>query len=315
MPDSIPSDNGPQFAAVLWQRVLKTLGIDTYYATFYHPQTKGQVERFNRTLIKQLRHYVSDHVVTWSRYLSLVVTAYNSQVHSSTGQIPFAFVSPQRLTPVALERPTAGTGPGKKVTPGRAKENFLQRLSSLIPLVRDTMEKAQARYKRAFDKRVQTRREALINGDMVFVTSHENQGGKLVFNTLGPYQILKTDGRRHTIESDDGIRTINGNHATRAPEPPEGDRAWARALTAWRAPLLNRSGDGGCGTTVKWLSGLSLCVCVRTCFVGCPKVRPPLPTESTSQIVPTGPSAPSSHAHTDAHALAPNRITPQIKSH
>jgi len=79
--------------------------------------------------------------------------------------------------------------------------------------------------------------------------------------------------------------------------------------------MLERSGDRGWGTRVKWLSGLSLCVCVRTCFVGCPKVRPPLPAESTSQIVPTGPSAPSSRAHTDAHALAPNRITHQIKSH
>jgi len=69
------------------------------------------------------------------------------------------------------------------------------------------------------------------------------------------------------------------------------------------------------GSTVKWLSGLSLCVLVRTCFVGCPKIRPPVPTESTSQIVPTKPSAPPSRAHTDAHDLAPNRITHQIKSH
>jgi len=122
---------------------------------------------------------------------------------------------------VAIERHAAGTDPGEIVTPGRAKENFLQRLDSLIPLVRDTMEKAQARYKRAFDKRVQARREALRVGDWVFVKSHENQGGKLVLKTLGPYQIMKTDGRRPTIESDDGIRPINGNHATRAPEPPE----------------------------------------------------------------------------------------------
>jgi len=34
--------------------------------------------------------------------------------------------------------------------------------------------------------------------------------------------------------------------------------------------LLKRSGDRGWGTTVKWFSGLSVCVCVRTCFVGCP---------------------------------------------
>jgi len=133
---------------------------------------------------------------------------------------------------VAIERLTVGADTGEIVAPGRAKENFLQRLEALIPLVRDTMEKAQARYKRAFDKRVQARREALRVGDWVFVKSHENQGGKLVFKTLGPYQVLKTDGRRLTIESDDGIRTINGNHATRAPEPPKGDPAWARALAA-----------------------------------------------------------------------------------
>jgi len=66
---------------------------------------------------------------------------------------------------------------------------------------------------------------------------------------------------------------------------------------------------------VKWLSGLSLCVPVRTCFVGCTEVRPLLPTKSTSQIVPTGPNASPSRAHIDAHALAPNRITHQIKSH
>jgi len=79
--------------------------------------------------------------------------------------------------------------------------------------------------------------------------------------------------------------------------------------------VLKRSGNRGWGTTVMWLSGLSLCLCVRTCLVGCPKVRPPLSTESTSQIVLTRPNAPSSRAHTDAHALAPNRITHQIKSH
>jgi len=48
------------------------------------------------------------------------------------------------------------------------------------------MEKATARYKRAFDKRVQVRREALQVEYWVFVQSLENQEGKLVFKTLGP---------------------------------------------------------------------------------------------------------------------------------
>jgi len=73
------------------------------------------------------------------------------------------------------------------------------------------------------------------------VKSHENQGGKLIFKTRGPYQILKTDGRLLTIESDDGIRAINGNHATRAPEPHEGDPVWERALASWQVPAMPSS--------------------------------------------------------------------------
>jgi len=86
------------------------LGISTNYATPYHPQTNGQVERFNTTLVQQLRHYVSEHVVTWARYVVLLVTAYNSQVHSSTGEAPFSFVCPRKLSPVAFQRLTQGTG-------------------------------------------------------------------------------------------------------------------------------------------------------------------------------------------------------------
>jgi len=242
IPDSTLSDNGPQFASVLYQGVLQMLGISTNFATPYHPQTSKQVERFNKTLVRQLRHYVSEHVFSWARYVSLLMTAYNSQVHSSTGEAPFSFVCPRRLDPIAVERLTQGTAEGEStLTPRQAKASFLKRQDEMIPLVQESMDKAQARYKRHFDKRVKSRRQALRVGDWVFVKTHENQGGKLIFKTRGPYQILKTGGRLLTIESDDGIRTNNGNHATRAPEPHEGDPVWERALAAWQVPALPSS--------------------------------------------------------------------------
>ena len=46
IPDSVQSDNGQPFAAVLWQGVLMALGIDTNYATPYHFQNNGKVEQF-----------------------------------------------------------------------------------------------------------------------------------------------------------------------------------------------------------------------------------------------------------------------------
>jgi len=68
------------------------LCISTNFAAPHHPQTTGQLERFNKTLVRQFRHYVSEHVSSWARYVSLLVTAYDSQVHSSTGEAPFSFV-------------------------------------------------------------------------------------------------------------------------------------------------------------------------------------------------------------------------------
>ena len=164
------------------------LGISTNCATPYHPQTNGQVERFNKTLVRQLRHYVSEHVSSWARYVSLLVTAYNSQVHSSTGEAPFFFVCPRRRSPIAVERLTQGPAEGEStLTPSQVKASFLKRLDKMIPLVQESMEKAQARYRRHFDKRVKSRRQALRVGDWVFVKSHENQRGKLIFKTRGPY--------------------------------------------------------------------------------------------------------------------------------
>jgi len=52
------------------------------------------------------------------------------------------------------------------------------------------------------------------------------------------------------------------------------------ALRVETRRLLKRSGDMGWGTTVKWLSGLSLCVCVRTCFVGCLSKAPLFPSRA-----------------------------------
>lgn len=123
--DSILSDNGQQLASFLLQGVMKVLGVETNYATPYNPQTTGQVEHFNKELVRQLPHYVLDHVVTWARYASLLVTTHNSQVYSSTGEAPCAFVFPRRLKPEAIERLTQTMGETPVQAPIQAKASLL----------------------------------------------------------------------------------------------------------------------------------------------------------------------------------------------
>jgi len=47
--------------------VMKVLGTERVRTTAYHPQTNGQVERYNRTMATQLRHYVTDDPRRWDK--------------------------------------------------------------------------------------------------------------------------------------------------------------------------------------------------------------------------------------------------------
>ena len=58
-------------------------------STAFHPQTDGQTERANRTLIEQLRSHVDEHQGDWDLLLPQLQRANNSAVCFSTGFSPF----------------------------------------------------------------------------------------------------------------------------------------------------------------------------------------------------------------------------------
>ena len=88
-PVSLLTDNGPQFTAKFFQAVCAELGIQKVFTTAYHPQTNGQVERYNRTILASLRGYVAARQDDWDDFTSAVTFACNFRVHSSLGMPPF----------------------------------------------------------------------------------------------------------------------------------------------------------------------------------------------------------------------------------
>jgi len=90
------------------------------------------------------------------------------------------------------------------------------------------------------------------------------------FRVTAPFFCIRTVPRgspvaRHPFHSD--------THRAACPSRDShlGSGGPARSAATW-GTVLKRNANRGWGTTVKWLSGLSLCVCARTCFVGCPPV-------------------------------------------
>ena len=55
VPDSITSDQGPQFTSGLWHELHNVLGCKPRHTTAYHPQSNGMVERFHRSLKAALK--------------------------------------------------------------------------------------------------------------------------------------------------------------------------------------------------------------------------------------------------------------------
>jgi len=77
-PATVLSDNGPQLRSTFFQGVCSLLGVSNRYFTTYHPQTNVQVERYNRTIVVQLRTYVVEHQDRWNELVSMLTLAYNS---------------------------------------------------------------------------------------------------------------------------------------------------------------------------------------------------------------------------------------------
>lgn len=88
VPRLIICDNGPQYIAVQFSNLMKEYGVKIRYNAYYHPQA-NPTERYNRTLKKMLRVYVSDNHRKWDVNLSKVTCATRTAIHESTGNTPY----------------------------------------------------------------------------------------------------------------------------------------------------------------------------------------------------------------------------------
>lgn len=82
------TDNGREFVNSNVQNVLSQTNSRHVTGRPYHPQSQGQVERFNRT-IKTRIHSLMIESEEWTNSISRIVFNYNSCKHRATGVKPF----------------------------------------------------------------------------------------------------------------------------------------------------------------------------------------------------------------------------------
>jgi hypothetical protein len=173
----------------------KTLGVKKVTATSRHPQTDGEVERFNKTLKEQLRARMGHDQTDWDEHLEYITAGYNAAIHPVTGETPF-FLIIGRDFRLPLDQELLG----QASTPASVE----QRKSDLTGKLKTLHEEVKRRYnenaekmKAAYDSS-RTTEDKLKEGDLVLLERSRapelGQRASLLPLWIGPYRITERLG-------------------------------------------------------------------------------------------------------------------------
>eukprot|EP00731_Ephydatia_muelleri_P019885 Em0012g710a len=192
--DILHSDQGTNFESTIFQQTLEAFGINKRRTTAYHPQCDGMVERVNRSLLQLLRAYVEKDY-EWERYLPLVLYAYRTAVHTSTGVSPFVLMFGREPRSNDLSPHIAFDT--------NSYQGYLQaKLAELRDFVDANMVQAGAAQKTSFDSHAKLR--FFKEGDTVWLSVPKSS--KLGSKWEGKW-IIKSVKNDINMEITDGTRT------------------------------------------------------------------------------------------------------------
>ena len=154
------------------------------------------VERFNRSLLQMLRSYVENEA-DWERHLPLVLYAYQTSVHSSTGIEPYVLMFGRQ--PHAANTDFEGS---TAYDPSSYKMTLQAKMAELKDFVESKVTSAVAEQKRVYD-RSSTHRPFKLN-DPVWLSNPT--AGKLDPKWVGDWKVTAIKGPVN-VEILDGKRT------------------------------------------------------------------------------------------------------------
>jgi len=216
-PEYLLSDRGTQFVSKFMQKVCKILGIRQAFTAAYHPQTNGQAERFNRTLLAALRTFCGEHPKQWGQFLQAIVYGYNSTYHRAIKMSPLQLILTIPPPLMALQKAQSLDLEG--LNRREARSLFTKRLATLMATATQQLAMAKAAYKANFDARVKPVQYELTKDDFVFVRRERRTDDdlpighgekKLLSKVTGPYPVVSADTDKRTIV----VRMANGEEQT-----------------------------------------------------------------------------------------------------
>ena len=149
------------------------------------------VERFNRTLEAQLSKFVEDHQRDWDSHLPLLLMAYRTAIHETTGCTPASLMLGRDLRlPIDLLFGRPDQEPSSSIS--AYGESLEARLEQIHEFARDHLRLISDRMKERYDSTAEV--TLLQRGDPVWLYNPQRKKGvtpKLMRPWQGPYVVIK----------------------------------------------------------------------------------------------------------------------------
>ena len=205
IPIKIISDRDPRITSGFWTSFWEKMGTKSKLSTAFHPQSDGQTERANRTLLEQLRNYVNHFQNDWDQYLSMCEFANNNSVSTSTGYSPMYLNSGfHPVTPSIYDLTAEQAGREIVNMSNGAAAEQVERIYAALEQCEINTTKAQEAQKKQADKH-RREHEQLVEGDLVLLSTKNlhfiGRAPKLIPERIGPFRITKVLGKlNYTIQ-------------------------------------------------------------------------------------------------------------------
>ena len=187
VPLSIVSDRDTRWTAEFFGEVSRALGVRLKLSSANHPQTDGQTENTNRTVLQKLRALI-ERQTDWDLHLDTIQLSINTSVHASLGETPADVVYGRKInTPLTLMDPLrAGNAPDWFLTRARHFDRVRKHL-----LQRQDKKRAELAKKRRPAVKYAVGDAVLIKRERLRGILPDGAVKKLTANYVGPYRVTK----------------------------------------------------------------------------------------------------------------------------
>lgn len=203
IPRYIVSDRDPKFVNAMWEEFSKRLEITTGFSTAYNPQSDGQVERLNKTMVEILRTFTKGRP-NWVKYLPAAAFAYNTTHQISLGASPFVALRGYTerfsgLYNTKWDKPkfTIPKGSLTRENAMKAMKDYLQGMEDRLVMIQDGIAKAQETQSRYYNSKHRAP-ETFKPGDKILIKKdaylNSPAGRKFHYMWFGPFEVARMIG-------------------------------------------------------------------------------------------------------------------------